>query len=314
MTSPTERLLAALRDCTDLPAQLPMYQLSGLDLADVALLENAWPRMATSVRCQVVLRLVELAELDLEMDFGAVYRVGLEDEDAEVRRVAVEGLWEDEDVRLVPRLVSRLLEDEVPAVRGASAASLGRFVLLGELGKIRPGPSAVACQALLRSCRTETDLDVRRRALESLAYVCSEEVGALICEAYSSPDEKMRVSAVVAMGRSAHDKWCDQVRQELFSPNPELRFEGVRACGELALSDAVPDLEELVDDVDREVREAALWSLGQIGGDRARRIVQRCCLSEDEATRGTAESALAELEFLQGELSELVGRLPPESG
>jgi HEAT repeat protein len=122
----------------------------------------------------------------------------------------------------------------------------------------------------------------------------------------------MRISAVFAMGRSADSRWAPQVKQELFSPNPEMRYEAARACGELQISDTVTDLAELTEDVDPEVQEAALWALGQIGGDKAREILQRYCESECEATRVAAEAALDELEFLYGDLANFFDRLATE--
>jgi HEAT repeat protein len=145
--------------------------------------------------------------------------------------------------------------------------------------------------------------------LESIAYTDNEVVVELIEQAYESADEKLRVSAVFAMGRSADTRWAGQVQQELFSPNPELRYEAARACGELQLTEAVTDLEELVDDANPEIQETALWALGQIGGDKARAILERYCKAAYEATRIAAEAALAELEFLHGDLSVLFDRL-----
>jgi len=89
----------------------------------------------------------------------------------------------------------------------------------------------------------------------------------------------------------------------------ENRLEAARACGELQLREAVIDLEELADDVDSAVQEATLWSLGQIGGNRAREILQRYVNSDDEATSAAAEAALNELEFLCGDLGDLFSRL-----
>ena len=103
------------------------------------------------------------------------------------------------------------------------------------------------------------------------------------------------------------------MRQELFSPRPELRYEAARACGELQLGEVVPELEELIDDFDLEVQEAALWALGQIGGSRAREVLEYYCDVEDEATRVAAEAALDELEFLHGDLSEFLTRMDTES-
>jgi HEAT repeat protein len=81
----------------------------------------------------------------------------------------------------------------------------------------------------------------------------------------------------------------------------------------LQLSEAIPELEGLADDADREVQEAALWALGQIGGDRARQILERYCRTRDEATRTAAEAALEELEFLHGDLGEFFTRVIRES-
>lgn len=310
MRHPLDVLLDELRESAEMPAQASLYHLSSLAAEEVARVREVWPYLPVELRRRLTTRLVELAEADFEMDFGAIFRLGLEDEDAEVRTAAIEGLWEDEDVRLVPLLVARLREDEAVTVRAAAAMSLGRFILLGELEKIRPKPHGLAYNALLAACQAaDEDIEVRRRALESLAYIDNETVVELIREAYAAPEEKVRISAVFAMGRSADTRWASQVRQELFSPNPELRYEAARACGELQLTEATPELEELADDADPEVQEAALWALGQIGGDKAREILERYCLAEDEATRTAAEAALDELEFLHGDLSEFFTRL-----
>lgn len=306
-------MLDDLNERAVMPPQASLYLLSNLDATDAARVREVWVSLPVALRQQMITRLVELAEADFEVNFGALFRIGLEDEDAQVRAASVEGLWEDEDVRLVPLLVARLREDEDANVRAAAAASLGRFLLLGELEKIRPGPRDAAYEALLAACQDlEELLEVRRRALESLAYVGNETVVELIRQAYAAPEEKMRVSAVFAMGRSADTRWAAQVRQELFSPNPELRYEAARACGELQLTDAVPELEELADDADPEVQEAALWALGQIGGDRARKILERYCLEGDEAAQAAAEAALDELEFLHGDLDDFFARLARE--
>lgn len=312
MKQPLKTLLEKLNTNAQEPNLESLYLLSNLDAKDAAQVCDVWPNLPVDLRQHLVNVLMEIAEADFEVDFGAIFRIGLEDTDAQVRTTAVEGLWEDQDVRLVPPLIKHL-HDEAMSVRAAAAASLGRFVLLGELGKIRPDPFSQAYEALLATCRDRTEpVEVRRRALESLSYVDTEDVVALIHEAYQAPQEKMHVSAVFSMGRSVDTRWAPQVKQELFSPNPELRYEAARACGELQLSDTVSQLEELTEDVDPEVQEAALWALGQIGGDKAREILRRHCGSECEATRTAAEAALDELEFLYGDLSSFFDRLARE--
>jgi HEAT repeat protein len=314
MKRPLDIMLDNLRASAAMPTQASLYLLSNLEAADAARVHEVWLDLPVELRQQMIARLVELAEADFEVNFGAVFRIGLADEDAEVRTLSVEGLWEDEDVRLVPLLATRLCEDDDAGVRAAAAMSLGRFILLGELEKIRPTPQSTAYEALLATCRNPQEpTEVRRRALESLAYAGDEKVAELIGQAYAVPDEKTRISAVFAMGRNADTRWAPQVRQELFSPNPGLRYEAARACGELQLTEAVPELAELADDADPEVQEAALWALGQIGGDKARQILERYCLEGDETIQAAAEAALDELEFMYSDLNDFFTRLTRES-
>lgn len=299
-------LLNELDEKAEMPDHALLYGLSNLEVEQAERLFETWICLPTALRRKLVTRLVEIAEKDITVNFGTVFRIGIKDNDAEVRATSIDGLWEDKDVRLVPRLVECLREDGAVEVRAAAATSLGRFILLGELEKIRPKPLALAYRALLDACQAQGEhMEVQRRALESLAYVGNEKIVALIERAYEAREEKMRISAVFAMGRSADTRWEYHVQRELFNPNPEMRYEAARACGELQLPEALPQLEELTDDADTEVQEAALWALGQIGGNRAREILEYYSEAENEALRVAAQEALEELEFLHGDLSEL---------
>lgn len=306
-------VLDELREQDKKPDRAPLYYLSNLDTEEMERVRDVWAELSKDLRLELTSWLVELAEADFTLNFGAIFRIAMEDEDARVRETAIEGLWEDEDVRLVPRLVERLLHDESANVRSAAAKSLGRFILLGELEKIRPRPRQMAYEALVDAYQARgEDSEVQRRALESLAYVCDDTVVASIRKAYASPTEKMRISAIFAMGRSADTRWEQEVRRELFSTNPEMRYEAARACGELQLSETVSMLEELTEDTDIEVQQAAIWALGQVGGDRAREILEYYCHVSDEALRSAAEAAVSEFEFLHGDLEEVFADLAEE--
>jgi hypothetical protein len=142
---------------------------------------------------------------------------------------------------------------------------------------------------------------VRRRAVESIAYSGQAQVRDIIEMAYCDDEEKMRISAVFAMGRSADPLWHEMVVAELGDPNPEMRYEAARACGELEVLAALSALIGLIEaDPDPEVQEMAIWALGRIGGKEARRVLEACCESEDEALRQAAEEALDELDLLGG--------------
>jgi HEAT repeat protein len=313
MNEPLQIVLDELREDDQGLEQISLYYLSNLDAEEAEHVREVWAELPADLRGELTSWLVELAEADFTLNFSAVFRIAMEDDDASVREAAIEGLWEDEDVRLVPRLTKRLLEDESTGVRAAAAKSLGRFILLGELEKIRPEPLRRAYEALVQAHQTpHEDTEVQRRALESLAYVCDETVIASIQRAYASSVEKMRISAVFAMGRSADTRWEQEVQQELFSTAPEMRYEAARACGELQLSDTVSMLEELTEDADIEVQQAAIWALGQIGGDRAREILEYYAHANDEALRSAANAAIEEFEFLHGDLEDVFADLAEE--
>ncbi|MBL8056347.1 MAG: HEAT repeat domain-containing protein, partial [Anaerolineales bacterium] len=65
----------------------------------------------------------------------------------------------------------------------------------------------------------------------------------------------------------------------------------------LELQEAVPALKKLVDDGDVQVREAAIWSLGEVGGDEARAALLDLLESAADAERDFLEDALENLHF-----------------
>lgn len=280
-----------------------LYELSNLEAEEMERLTAIWPTMSVERRRSLMEQLVETAEANFEVNFESVFLWGLRDADSKVRASSIEGLWENEDPRLIKELLYFLEHDSSAAVRAAAAMSLGRFVLLGELEKLALHHQASIYDALQSKILEESeDLKVRRRALESISYVSDETVAALLRAAYEHPSEKMRASAIFGMGRSADIRWGQVVMGELFSTSPAMRYEAARACGELEARDAVSRLAELVDDPDREVQEVTLWALGQIGGDQARRLLESFCQKGDPSVRHLAEEALEVLELMYSHL------------
>jgi len=194
--------------------------------------------------------------------------------------------------------------DPAVPVRAAAASALGRFVLLGELDRLPAQRQRAIEEVLLTLIRSHgEDIEVQRRAVEALACSSREEVLTIIESAYQHQDRRMRVAAVFAMGRNLDTQWEPLVLDELHSHDPELRFEAARACGELELVAAVPRLAELLDDPDREVQEASIWALGQIGSQKARQILEACyeiIVRDDEAFREALEEALSEAALVSG--------------
>jgi HEAT repeat protein len=69
----------------------------------------------------------------------------------------------------------------------------------------------------------------------------------------------------------------------------------------LELTETVPELVELLDDVSDEVRRSAIWSLGQLGGDVARQVLGDLLeSSEDTGETQSVQDALDNLAFVDG--------------
>ncbi|MCS6909952.1 MAG: HEAT repeat domain-containing protein [Anaerolineales bacterium] len=291
-------VLEQLRDDTHtLPARA-LYQFSDLSKQDLVALEATWPHVSVERRRSVIHDLGEIAEANFEVRFDQVFRMALEDEDAEVRAAAIMNLWEEEAPDLIAPFLDLMQKDPGVKVRAAAASALGRFVYLGEIEEIPEKQLRRIEDALLATITGNDDLEVRRRALEALSFSSRPEVPALIEEAYHSPEQKLRVSAVFAMGRSADPRWGERVIAEMENDDAEIRFEAVRAAGELELREAVPALRRRLGDPDVQIHEAAIWSLGQVGGPDARAaLLSLLDETEDEEEREYIEEALENLAF-----------------
>jgi HEAT repeat protein len=280
-----------------------LYILSGISKSEMETFRGAWPRLPVERRRTILCALVEITEASFEADFNTIFRFCLSDEDEEVRAQAIEGLWEDESIPILRSLIGLLRGDPSALVRARAAAGLGRFVLLAELDELDSELGAEVREVLLRTINNPQEaLEVRRLAVEAISFTGEEEVRKIIEAAYEDEVQRMRVSAVFAMGRSVDPYWGEILLRELKNPDPEMRYEAARACGELELKEAVPTLAHLINDADREVQEAAIWALGRIGGRGARRFLRTCCESDDEIVAEAAEEALSELEFAEGVL------------
>jgi HEAT repeat protein len=284
------------------PLSRPLLaQLSGPSRADADRFREFCASLDASRKRDLMARMVEYAEESFELDYVDLFRACLSDSDPQVRKRAIEGLWEDERADLVQKFLGLLTSDPAIEVRAAAAGSLGRFLFRCECEELdeRHGRRIrEQLEAVIED--THEDIDVRRRAIESIAFINDDKVRAIIDRAYDHDDQRMRESAVFAMGRSADSFWNVTVMAELYSPLPAMRYEAIRAAGELGLRRAVNQLIRLSDDPDTEVQIMAIWALGQIGGKRAKAALERQVDSENDAVVEAAEEALSELELLSG--------------
>jgi HEAT repeat protein len=276
-----------------------LYALSELDKTQLEQVKVAWNTLPAERRAAAMQHLVDLGDDSFEVDYNAMFRVGLHDPDPAVRAEAINGLWEDVDPALIAPLLRLLQTDDSEAVRAAAAGALGHFVYEGELEELdqaKVKPIIMALKAAYRDL--SQPIEVRRRALESLGFLSDDDTSELITQAYHHATDRLKLSAVFAMGRSLDaERWGSIVAEELAAPNPAMRYEAARAAGELEYAPAVRQLGELLDDVDEEVQLVAVWSLGQIGGQKARQLLLAVLDSDAEHLHEGAEDALAELEF-----------------
>lgn len=276
-----------------------LLRLSGLEAEEQAGLQGSWASIGTERRREIVSRLVDMAEDNVELDFDAFFRHCLQDADPVVRERSLSGLWETDDRSVIPLFIACLEKDTDMSVRAAAATALGRFASIAESGKVSPRDSERIYQALMCCLRDnpEEPLEVRRRALEAAGAFNSGEVKELVRLGYQSSELSLRQSALFAMGRSADTSWLPVILQELKSPEPAMRYEAANASRELGEEAAVPHLAPLTQDEDLQVQLSAIQALGGIGGSRAGNVLKRCARSPDDAVREAAEEALQMIEM-----------------
>jgi HEAT repeat protein len=301
MNDEFDDLLSILQDDGQPLPLARLKELSDLDSKHLSRLRSAWSRIPDKRRQRLIVEIGQLADRSIEVTFERVNRFAMGDDLPEIRRRAIQNLWECDDPALARPLITALGEDASAEVRAAAAAALGPFVFFGETEEIPAELLHRIEEALLAAHASDSAQAVRLSCLESLGYSSRKEVATLIRAAYASGVEDIMRSALCAMGRSADDPWSPMVLAELTSASPALRLEAARAAGELELREAVPGLVDLLEDVHDDVRRAAIWSLGELGGEEAKAALAR--LAEDAKDEGEVallQEALENLDFVDG--------------
>ena len=293
-----DRHLLDLQDEEKPLEHLALLQLSGLSPEDMIEFNTAWADLSPGRKHETLSQLIELSEGNIELDFTAIFRACLGDDDEEVRERATRGLWECDDRTVIRPLITLLTDDPSTAVRATAAVSLGKFAEMAQLGKLLERDAYRVQETLLSVIGdTNEDLDVRRRAIEAVSSFNLAEVERIIQEAYHDGDPKLRQSAIYAMGRSSDTRWLPTVLQETDHEAPEIRFEAANACGRLGDESVVPYLISMIKDEDVEVQLSSVHALGSIGGPLAKRALLQCLKLGDETLEEAAQAALQNIEF-----------------
>jgi HEAT repeat protein len=274
-----------------------LADLSNLNQGDLAFFTQVWSTIEVERRRKIIIRLVDLAEENFELNFDSILKSCLKDPDSAVRVKAIEGLWEDEETILINVFIRMLNEDISEDVQAAAAKALGKYAMLAELKKLGPYSSSHVSQTLLAILKDKNKpVEVWRRALEAAAPLSLPEVKKAITEAYQSSDRNVVNSAIYAMGKNCDSSWLPTLIKELGSTHADTRYEAAGACGELGDEEAVLYLIKLTRDADIDVQQAAIASLGKIGGNKAKQYLLKCLNSPDEIISEAAESALKQIE------------------
>ena len=251
-----------------------IYGLSNLTRLEVERLQPVWNAVDIPVRRAILRFMVEASEMMFQLNYRMLAISLLTDDDPRVRESAIELLWEDQTLEVMNLLITGGMNDDNRDVRAAAMTGLGRYILAGELGDLPEADTNQAIEAALAAWEDEReDINVRRRALEAFANTTIPQLVEAIQQGYESPYPEMRSSAIFAMGRSCDQRWRDFVMEEIDSDDPTMRYEAARAAGELELEEAVPKLAQLVIEPDRDIAAVAVWSLGEIGGRPAMRVL-----------------------------------------
>jgi len=300
----SERIEQLFNTLIDQDAPIPIEklpELSDLDSNQMAVLCQKWACLDPQRRRSLIKELGQLADENIELTFEVINKFALNDQHPEVRQTAINNLWESEDPSLIHSFIHALESDSSELVRAAAASALGSFVFLAETGDISPSLQLDMEEALLHSITIEKNEEILCSCLESLGFSSRKEVETHILEAYHSGRETLKESALLAMGRSANKKWRDLVLSELHNPLPNLRFVAAKSAGELEIRDALIELIDLLEDVNRDVKHAAIWSISQIGGSTATEALASLFdLSDDDEETQLIQDALDNLAFVNG--------------
>lgn len=278
-----------------------LQEFSDIGTLELKSLLDVWPRVELSRKLTLLEELDALAESDTLVSFDDFASAMLTDPDPQVRARAIRLLDESEDVKLIPSYLDMLKNDPAINVRAEAADVLSLFVDLGELEEI-PGNIYRQVEDALLACMTsEDDVRVRRNALESLGFSSRPEVVTLIESSYQREDLNWQLSAVKAMGRSADERWSDEVLHSLIHENDRIRKAAVQAAGALSLKSARPILLRMLsEEEDGDVLSAVIWSLSQIGGEDVRTYLENLIDQlEDEEQVAFLEEALDNLAFTE---------------
>lgn len=283
-----------------------IYGLSNLSKETLGTIAPIWRALDVQYRQLLMQTLIDEAEDDYTLNYESLAQITLGEDDTQLKLLALEMLEPSEDTAIMEQVLRIAHDDSNLAVKAEAMRLLATYAYRGAVNEIPARIYRAVYQYLLDAYHSHKDSLIRGRALEGLAYTDHPDLAAWINAAYHTDDETLRLSAIVAMGRTADaDAWGDTVLSMLETAQDEFLVEAVRACGELRISEAVRELSQYVyHKTDIELQEVSVWALGEIGSKEAVRILQSVVEhaeeTENDALLEIAEDALATAGFIGG--------------
>lgn len=277
-----------------------LQRFSDLEPGDLSAFVKTWPNLPLIRKRIFLKRLIELFEEDNIVSFEALAAKLIKDEDGEVRTSALKLLEETTDSRLIPDLINILQSDPEPEAAARAATVLGQFVYQLELGELADAKRDRLEDALFSAANNKHS-SIARAALESLGYSTRPGMDELIRAAFHRPDPLWQASALFAAGRSADNRWQEEILTGMLSEDVPVRLAAVKSAGDLELKIArKPLLDMLDEELDDDVFQAIVWSLSQIGGEDVRTYLQALLAeAEEDEEIEYLEDALANLSFTE---------------
>ena len=273
------------------PSEVDVQRFSDLDLSNVESLKLVWAKIATETRKKIVFKAIQLSDESIDYEYSRFARIVFDDIDPIIRRSSIELVRETED-RATARCLRGLLADPEEEVAAAAAEALGSYVLLIEMDLFDEEEGSKIIEDLRVATSQVKSVELRAGAIESVAPRELDWVPPLILDAYYDTDDRLRLSAVRAMGRTASSSWLEYIYEQLEVEDPIFRLEAVLAIVEIADESSIDSLSILFDDDDTEIAETAVEAVSLIGGEIAISVLTEFLERADEKWTPILEDAI----------------------
>lgn len=298
-----ENLYTTLVEDIDSLSDSDYSLLSDLNDNEFVNFSETWEQLETKSQIQIIASIYDLSEENSDLNFEKIFKLGLKSSDESLIYASLEGLWESDGHDTLRQLILLAHKTLSPHVKGTIMTHIARFIVLGIDGKIN-STMLENVHTLLKTTYNnhEESTEVRRRALESLAYFDNPETQDFIKEAYISNNPTLKVSSIYAMGKTCNTIWIPLLCEELNNEDPEIRYESVEAIVEIGEDKSAEILLQLIEDDDQQVRLSVISGLGKLGTLSSKEALIKCMDDEDDEVIEAARLSLENLDFLEDPL------------